>query len=218
MKGRSSAAAAHRDLFDPPITWTPPKEFADLLVERGLAAALLPTAAPAPAPALEPAPALAPGQPPAALTPAAPAAPGAAPAPAAPANGRNFAADTERVQLGKLMVIRERGADGHHTYCAYERADAFFHRVTLDELTWGRIDTRRSLRELDPYRDYDAIVSWQMECSALAREAIRQLCPETRLAPNETPPGAGVYDGLGYVLVTVDPEFRYRAARAREVP
>ena len=209
MKGRSSAAAAHRDLFDPPITWTPPKEFADLLVERGLAVMLpavieapaepTPVAAPAPAPVPAPAPA-----------------PAETPVPVS--LGRNFTAAVERVQTGKLMVIRERGSDGHHIYRAFERADAFFHRVTIDELTWGRIDTRRPLRDLDPYRDYGAIVSWEMECSALAREVIRQLCPETRIAPGETAPGAGIYDGPGYVLSTVDPEFRFRAARAREVP
>lgn len=204
---RSSAAAAHRDLFDPPITWTPPKEFTDLLAERGLAAALLPGVPVAPAEA--PAPAE-PEPPPPAEAPVE--------APTPPSSGRNFAAATERVQLGKLMVIRERGAHSHHTYRAFERADAFFHYVTIDELTWGRIDKRRPLRELDPYRDYGAIVSWEMECSALAREVIRQLCPETRLAPGETATRSGVYDGPGYISVTVDPEFRFQAARAREVP
>lgn len=199
MKGRSSAAAAHRDLFDPPITWTPPAEFSAYLAEREAAKELAlasPPATPTPAPTPEPEP-----------EPDEPAGP-----------SRNFAAEVERIQAGKLLVIRERGKDGHHTYRAFERADAFFYRITIDELTWGRIDTRRSLRQLDPYSDYGAIVSWEMECSALAREVIRQLCPETRLAPGETAPGSGIYDGPGYVLSTVDPEFRFQAARAREVP
>lgn len=205
MKGRSTAQPV-RDLFDAPITWTPPKEFTDYLAEREAGLTVVPAAAPAPAPTPASEQAQAPVEPPP---------PAEAPT---PAPGRNFAAAVERVQVGKLLVIRERGKDGHHTYRAYERADAFFYQVTIDELTWGRIDTRRSLRTLDPYSDYDALVAWQLECSALAREVIRKLCPETRLAPGETAPGAGIYDGPGYVLSTVDPEFRFRAAKAREVP
>lgn len=210
MTRRAARPEPVRDLFDAPITWTPPKEFTDYLAEReaakvGLAVVAPPSAeAPAPAPELVP-------------EPDEPSAPEPAPAPA-PAARRNFAAAVERVQSGNLMVIRERGEHSHHTYRAFERADAFFYYVTIDELTWGRIDRRRPLRELDPYRDYGAIVSWEMECSLLAREVIRQLCPETRLAPGETATGAGVYDGPGYISVTVDPEVRYQAARAREVP
>jgi len=199
MRRAAARSAPARDLFEPPVTGTPPKEFADLLVERGLAA-VLPAAPTAEAPVPAPPPAEAPVE-------------------APPASSvRHFVAETERVQLGKLMVIRERGADGHHTYCAYERADAFFYGVTLDELTWGRIDRRRSLRQFDPYTEHAALVMWELECSAEARAVIRKLCPETRLAAHETAPGAGVYDGPGYVLLTVDPAFRYRAAIAREVP
>jgi hypothetical protein len=34
----------------------------------------------------------------------------------------------------------------------------------------------------------------------------------------ETTPESGVYDGPGYILLTTDPEHRYRAALARRRP
>ncbi len=132
------------------------------------------------------------------------------PVPADP--GRNFAAMIERVQDGDHLVIRERDEHGHHTYRAFERTDVFFHEVTIDELTWGRIDTRR-LRDLDPY-GYE-VVQRTLANSAEAHEVIRRLCPEARRPAGESVPQSGIYDGPGYVLVTSDPETRYRAARAK---
>lgn len=198
MKGRAAARPEPvRYLFEPPITWVPPKEFTDYLDQRAQALASAPVELPpTPAWAIEAATA-----PPTVLE-----------------RRRDFAAPVERILRGEHLVIRERGADGHHTYRAFERATAFLYGITLDELTWGRIDTRRPIRSLDPYTNYVEAVAWQMTCSAEAQEVIRELCPEARRAAGETPPQGGVYDGPGYVLVTVDPEFRYRAARAREVP
>lgn len=177
-----------RDLFEAPPSWTPPQEFTDFLKARKN-------------PALVPAPS---ASAPVAEVRVAPAAP-----------GRDFAAELERVQAGDLLVIRERGEHGHHTYRAYERCDAFFHHITIDELTWGRIDTRR-LGHLDPYGA--EVYQKSLEHSLEAQKVIRQLCPETRRTAGETVPQSGIYDGPGYVLLTVDPEPRYRAARAREVP
>lgn len=182
-----------RDLFDPPTTFVPPKEFTNYLKERKSPPAVAP--APAPAPAAVPPPELELSAP--------------------TGSGRNFAAALERVQDGDHLVIRERGEHGHHTYRAFERTDVFFHEVTIDELTWGRIDTRR-LRDLDPY-GYE-VVQRTLANSAEAHEVIRRLCPEARRTAGENVPQSGIYDGPGYVLVTCDPETRYRAARAMEVP
>lgn len=176
-----------RDLFEAPITWTPPQEFTDYLNERANASP--PAQVPAPAPVLLPEVSV---------------------APAAP--GRDFAAELERVQAGDLLVTRERGEHGHHTYRAYERCDAFFHHITLDELTWGRIDTRR-LGHLDPYGP--EVFQKSLEYSLEAHKVIRQICPETRRTGDDF---GLVYDGPGYVLLTVDPAPLYRAARAKEVP
>lgn len=176
-----------RDLFDPPTTFVPPKEFTDYLAERKTT----PAVAPAPAPPAAPPPEI------------------ELPAPTGP--GRNFAAAIERVQDGDHLVIRERDARGHHTYRAFERCDAFFHEETLDELTWGRIDTRRR-RHLDPF-GYETVAK-ALEYSAEAQRVIRQLCPETRRTVGDF----GIYEGPGYVLLTVDPGPRYQAARSREVP
>lgn len=180
--------APARDLFEAPTTWTLPSEFTDYLKERAN------PAPPAPTPTLVPEPEV-------------------SVAPAGP--GRKFAAAIERVQDGDHLVIRERGELGHHTYRAFERGDTFFHEVTIDELTWGRIDTRR-LRHLDPF-SYE-IVRLTLEYSAEAQAVIRQLCPETRRIAGESVLQSGIYDGPGYVLLTVDPEPRYQAARSREVP
>ena len=197
-----------RDLFDPAITWSPPKEFTDYLDERRAAStvrAVPPVLAtpqeldPETAPEVDdlraelPVPATTPP-----------------PSESAPTT-RNFAAASERVQSGGLLVIRERVEHGHHRYRAFERATAFFHHVTIDELTWGRIDTRR-LGHLDPYGS--EVFEKSLEYSLEAQTAIRQLCPETRRTVGDF----GIYEGPGYVLLTVDPEPRYRAARAREVP
>lgn len=160
----------------------PPKEFTDYLSARAN------PEPPAPAPEPEPEVSVAPATP-----------------------GRNFSAASERVQDGDHLVIRERIEHGHHNYRAYERADAFFHHITIDELTWGRIDTRR-LGHLDPYGG--EYFEKLMECSVEAQRVIRQLCPETRRCVGDF----GIYDGPGYVLLTVDPEHKYQAARSREVP
>lgn len=188
-RSRAPRIEPARDLFDPPTTFVPPKEFTDYLKERET------PAAPAPAPAAAPPPEL------------------ELPAPTGP--GRNFAAMIERVQDGDHLVIRERGEHGHHTYRAFERTDVFFHEVTIDELAWGRIDTRR-LRDLDPYGH--EVVQRTLANSSEAHEVIRRLCPEARRTAGESVPQSGIYDGPGYVLVTSDPETRYRAARAMEVP
>lgn len=195
---RSTTAAAHRDLFDPPIKWTPPKEFAEFLAEREAKLEVVAEpAAPVPAWAVE-------------------AATAAPPAP----RRRVFDEAHERVWDGDLVVIRERGTDGHHTYRAFELAGEHQHRVNfrLGELTYGRIDTRRSPRKYDPYSEYAELVAWELECSAAAHAVIRQLCAETRREADEQAVHAGVYEGPGYVLVTVDPARRHQAVLAKEVP
>lgn len=188
-----------RGLFDPPTVWTPPPEFSNYMAEREQEKKAPLELVPAPAWAVE----------------------AAAPTdPLTPPPRRNFLESHERVWDGDLVVIRQRGEDGHHTYRAFECGSDFRHQTAfvLGELTYGRIDTRRHDQPLDPYTDYVELIAWGLLCSAAAQAVIRKLCPETRLAAGESAPTAGVYEGPGYVLVTVDPEFRYRAARAREVP
>lgn len=121
--------------------------------------------------------------------------------------GRDFASRSERVLSGHRLVTRDVGPNGH-LYRAWERADAFAYGVTLDELTWGRIDTRRPLRALD----LRVAIDHQLAREAEARDLIRELCPETLRRAGETMTGAGVYDGPGYVLVTSDPAVRLRIA------
>lgn len=197
-----------RDLFEAPTTWVPPKEFTDYLAERRAGAVrVVPTRDAAPELDPEPAPEIEDGHESPVLAPAAPPPPEPAP------TTRNFTTALERVQSGDLLVIRERVEHGHHRYRAFERSKTYFHEETIDELTWGRIDTRR-LRNLDPYGPER--VELLMKYSAEAHDAIRQLCPETRRHPSDS--GIFMFDGPGYVLLTVDPEARYLAARAREVP
>lgn len=143
----------------------------------------------------------------------------AATAPAELLDLRDFAVPLERVQRAELLVIRERTANGYGCiYRAFERATACFYKATLDELTWGRIDTRRPLRAFDPVHEYTAAVEWQMQCEEEARAVIRDLCLETRRRDGESVLTSGVYDGPGYILVITDPEARHRAALAARRP
>jgi len=179
-----------RDLFDPPITWTPPKEFADLLAERAkVKTAPLEVVPPPVVPAW--------------------AAEAATPQPP-PARPRDFAADEEHVRCAAGLVVRLRTSAGH-LYRAYERADVFSYGVHLaGDVAWGRIDTRRPVVTPGPedMRDY------QRACEAEAVAAILAACIET-VSLGE-PPSCGVFPSPGgYVLVIVDPEPRYRAARER---
>lgn len=125
---------------------------------------------------------------------------------------RDFEAAQERVRLGEHLVIRQRVADGH-LYQAFERADAFFYNVTLDALTWGRIDTRRDATP-DPADDLRAAFERQFEREAEARAVIRALCPETIIHPGElAPAGCGIYERPDGILITSDPARRYAARR-----
>lgn len=110
---------------------------------------------------------------------------------------RNFIADTERVRSDDHLVIRQRVPDGH-LYQVYERADAAFYNVTIDELTWGRVD------------DLRAAIERQFERETEARAVIRRLCPETLIRPGElAPAGCGIYDRPDGILITADPARRF---------
>lgn len=177
-----------RDLFAPPATWTPPKEFTDFLAERKR-----PTLAAAPT-LVQPARAV------------------EAAADVAPPR-RDFAAQEERVTCTAGIAVRSRTTSGNHIYWAFERTDVFFHAVHLaGDIAWGRIDTRRPAMTLSPEDER----THQRVCEAEAVAAIVSACIET--ASVGEPPSCGVFLSPGYVLVIVDPEIRYQAARAREVP
>jgi len=121
---------------------------------------------------------------------------------------RNFDADTERVRSDDHLVIRQRVADGH-LYQVYERADAAFYNVTIDELTWGRVDTRRD-PVVDPADDLRAAIERQFERETEARAVIRRLCPETIIRPGElAPAGCGIYDRPDGIFITADPARRF---------
>ncbi|MBL9102143.1 MAG: hypothetical protein JNL82_14360 [Myxococcales bacterium] len=141
----------------------------------------------------------------------------AATAPASPApelptrvRARDFATATERVWDGAdCFVLRTRVYSGHE-YRAYERSHTHGFAVVYDpDPVFGRIDTRcPSIAATDPH----AAIEGQLAREAEARALIHRLCPETVLREGERAVGNGVYDGPGYVLVTVDPEVRYQAA------
>lgn len=120
---------------------------------------------------------------------------------------RDFASPTERIRHGDRLVLRRRVYSGH-LYEAYERATVFFYSVDLDEGTWGRVDTRRPLQDIDPIADLDVAWAWRREREDDAHDLIHRLCPETVIAAGERAVGSGVYHGPGYVLLTVDPATR----------
>lgn len=187
---RRSAARPEpvRDLFAPPVKWTPPKDFTDFLAERKR-----PTLAMAPT-SVQPARAV------------------EAVADVAQRR-RDFAVEQERVTCKAGIVVRSRTPSGNHIYWAFERTDVFFHAVHLaGDIAWGRIDTRRPATTLSP----EDSLAHQRACEAEAVAAILSACIET--ASVGEPPSCGVFLSPGYVLVIVDPELRYRAARGREVP
>lgn len=132
--------------------------------------------------------------------------------PVSAAPPRDFVVALERVRSGEHLVVRRRVADGH-MYQAYERADALFYGETIDALTWGRIDTRRTAL-LAATDDLSAPFDRQFNREAEARAVIRELCPETIIQPGElAPAGCGIYDRPDGILVTADPARRYAAVR-----
>lgn len=191
MTRRAAARPAPaRDLFEPPVRWVPPKEFTDYLAERERPKKIELAPAPvAPAWAVEAAAGI------------------VSPPP------RDFNVEEERVPCKAGIVVRSRTSSGNHIYWAFERTDVFFHDVHLaGDIAWGRIDTRRPATTLSP----EASLAHQRECESEAVAAILAACIET-VSVGE-PPSCGVFLSPGYVLVVVDPELRYLAARAREVP
>lgn len=181
--------SAARDLFDPKPQWEMPKEFSDYLDERRKAKTATLEVVPTPVPpawAVEAAVGV------------------AAPPP------RDFAVEEERVRCDAGLVVRWRTPDGAHLYRAYERTDVFFHAVHLaGDVAWGRIDTRRPATTLGP----EELRAHQRACEDRAVAAILAACIETESIGE--PPSCGVFLSPGYVLVLVDPEPRYRAAREK---
>jgi hypothetical protein len=144
---------------------------------------------------------------------------------------RDFAAPRELVWGcdGRRFVCRDvasfNGRPAYHVYTAWELADAVFYGVTVEGLTpaasraYGRVDTRRPLRSLAD--DTRAPFDWQRACEAEARDLIHELCPETVLriaykdvGGKDVEVAVGAYDRPGDVLLTVDPAFRFAAAKA----
>lgn len=137
---------------------------------------------------------------------------------------RDFAARVERIwhSDGRRFVERTY-ASGTHDYYAWERADCFGYECTADELTYGRIDTRRLTRSFDPVTEVTKLREWEAACWAEARDLIHELCIETvhvidDRGHRETGPGHAVYDGAGRVCLLSRPETRYHAAIARRRP
>lgn len=135
----------------------------------------------------------------------------AATSPAALDQPRDLIAARERIwhRDGRRFAERTH-EDRHHTYRAYERADCLSYGVTVDELTYGRIDTRKPVSGKLPGADIDWLVQQQRE----ALDLIRSLCPET---VGEHDAGHRVYPGPGYVLV-LRPQERLAVLAARRSP